>query len=337
MKRLITAALALTLLAWGQGLAAQTTHTESETKRTGPGPNVKVETEIVSGQVKEYEAGKEIEIEGPGGKNHEFDLDKNARVEGAIVVGQMATVHYTKENGIERVVVLAAGAPKTAHGEHAGHAAPALTTGEKAHMESTTKRTGPGPNTKTKTEVVVGTVKEYEAGKEIEIEGPGGKNHEFDLDKNARVEGSIVVGQMATVHYTKENGRERVLVLAAGAPKAPMAGGHPGHAAPSVKPGETAHMESTTKHTGPGPNTKTKTEVVVGTVKEYEAGKEIEVEGPGGKNYEFDLDEQVLVQGAIVKGQQVKVEYTKMDDGTERVVILAPMVGTKPGSKKVKG
>jgi hypothetical protein len=202
------------------------------------------------------------------------------------------------------------------------------------HTESETKRTGPGPNEKVKTEIVSGQVKEYEAGKSIEIEGPGGKNHEFDLDENARVEGSIVVGQTATVHYTKENGNERVVVLAAGAPHAAM---HGGHAAPGLKAGEKAHMESTTKKTGPGPNTKTKTEVVVGTVKEYEAGKEIEVEGPGGKNYEFDLDEQVLVQGAIVKGQQVRVEYTKMDDGTERVVILAPMVGSKPGSKKVKG
>ncbi|MFN2384835.1 MAG: hypothetical protein ABR576_00850 [Thermoanaerobaculia bacterium] len=204
------------------------------------------------------------------------------------------------------------------------------------HTESETKRRGPGSNEKVETEIVSGQVKEYEAGKEIEIEGPGGKNHEFDLDENARVEGSIVVGQTATVHYTKENGKERVVVLAAGALRAPMAGGHPGHGAPAVKPGEKARMESTTERTGPGRNIKTKREVVVGTVKEYEAGKQIEVEGPSGKNHEFDLDEQVLVKGAIVKGQQVKVEYTKMDDGTERVVILAPMVGTKPDSRKVK-
>ena len=204
------------------------------------------------------------------------------------------------------------------------------------HTESETKRTGPGPNVKVKTEIVTGLVKEYEAGKEIEIEGPGGKNHEFDLDENARVEGQIVVGQTATVHFTKENGKERVVVLAAGAPKAAAPAEHAGHGAPVVKPGEKAHMESTTKRTGPGPNTKTRTEIVVGTVKEYEAGKEIQVEGPAGEDFEFDLDDQVIVQGAIVKGQHVRVEYRKSDDGTERVVILAPVVGAKTG-KKAKG
>ena len=226
MKKLLTAALAVTLLAWGQGLAAQTTHTESVTKRKGPGPDDKLKTETVTGRVTEYEAGKEIEVEGPGGKNYEFDLDENARVEGTITVGQTATVHYVKENGRERVVVLSDAVPAD---PHAGHAAPA-------------------------------------------------------------------------------------------------------------KPGEKVHMESTTKREGPGPNIKTKTEVVVGTVKEYEAGKEIQVEGPGGKDFEFDLDDQVVVKGAIVKGQPVRVEYTRMDDGTERVMILAPAVAAKkPNSRKVKG
>ena len=202
------------------------------------------------------------------------------------------------------------------------------------HTESVTKRKGPGPNDKVKTETVTGKVTEYEAGKEIDVEGPGGKNFEFDLDENAQVEGVITVGQTATVHFVKENGRERVVVLSGAAPAADP---HAGHGA-AAKPGEKVHMESTTKREGPGPNAKTKTEVVVGTVKEYEAGKEIEVEGPGGEDYEFDLDEQVLVKGAIVKGQPVRVEYTKLDDGTERVMILAPAVAaTKPNSKKVKG
>ena len=200
------------------------------------------------------------------------------------------------------------------------------------HTESETKRKGPGPNDKVKTEIVTGKVTEYEAGKEIEVEGPGGKNFEFDLDENARVEGAITVGQTATVHYVKENGKERVVVLSGATPAADP---HAGHTAP--KPGEKVYMESTTKHTGPGPNTKTKTEVVVGTVKAYEAGKEIEVEGPGGKDFEFDLDEQVVVKGAIVKGQSVRVEYIKMDDGTERVMILAPAVAATKDSKKVKG
>ena len=108
MKKLLTAALAVTLLAWGQGLAAQTTHTESETKRKGPGPNDKVKTEIVTGKVTEYEAGKEIEVAGPGGKDFEFDLDEQVIVKGAIVKGQPVRVEYTKmDDGTERVLILA--------------------------------------------------------------------------------------------------------------------------------------------------------------------------------------------------------------------------------------
>jgi len=211
-----------------------------------------------------------------------------------------------------------------------GHAA-----AQTAHTESVTKRKGPGPNTKVKTEIVTGKVTEYEAGREIEIEGPGGDDFAFDLDENARVEGAIAVGQVATVHFTKgSDGKKTVVVLSAGAAAAknPHASQH---AAPSGAPGTKARMESETKRTGPGPNSKVRTEVVVGTVKEYEAGREIEVEGPAGEDYEFDLDEDVVVKGAIVRGQHVRVEYTKYDDGRERVTILsAPVART---TKKAKG
>ena len=54
-----------------------------------------------------------------------------------------------------------------------------------------------------------GTVKEYEAGKKIKLTGPGDKTYAFELGESARVEGAIVVGQMATVKYTKGYGRER--------------------------------------------------------------------------------------------------------------------------------
>lgn len=206
----------------------------------------------------------------------------------------------------------------------------------KTHTETVTKKTGPGPNTKEKTEIVTGKVTEYEAGKEIEIEGPEGKKHEFDLDENARINGTIAVGQMATVEYTKaEDGKERVVVVAAGekAPAKAASQAHGDHGQPAAATGGRMHVESTTKRTGPGPNTKIKHEIVVGVVKEYEAGKEIEIEGPSGKNFEFDLDEQVAVKGAIAVGQRARVEYTKGDDGVDRVLILTHEAA-KPDPKK---
>src|SRR5262247_3301447 len=136
---------------------------------------------------------------------------------------------------------------------------------EKQHTETTVKKTGPGPDVKTKTETVVGTVRDYEPGKKIKVEGPGGKDYSFDLDENAKLEGSVVVGQMAKVTYYKDNdGRERVTVLSE-APKGAQASAN----APRV------HSESTVKHKGPGPDMTAKSEVVVGTVKEFEPGKKI--------------------------------------------------------------
>jgi len=73
--------------------------------------------------------------------------------------------------------------------------------------------------------------------------------------------------------------------------------------------------ESTTKHTGPGPNTKEKSKVVVGVVKKYEAGKKIVVTGPKDKDYSFDLDDNVGVTGDIAVGEKVKVTYSKSDSG----------------------
>lgn len=206
------------------------------------------------------------------------------------------------------------------------------------HTESVTKKTGAGPDSKAKTEIVTGKVKEYEPGKEIEIEGPDGNDHEFDLDENATVKGKITVGETATVQFTKgEDGKKRVVVLSAGAATADQthAAHAAGHAVPPATQEARTHVETTTKREGPGPNTKTKTEVVIGTVKEYEAGDKITVEGPNHEDYSFDLDAQVTVKGPIVKGQKVRVEYTKSEQGTEHVVILAPVI-TKPG-KKVKG
>jgi hypothetical protein len=187
------------------------------------------------------------------------------------------------------------------------------------HTESKTKQTGPGPDTKVKGESVVGTVKEYEAGKKIKVTGPNDKVYSFDLDEAVRVNGTVAVGQMAKVEWTKENGRERVTVIAPFGlgirssvvktkPVAPAAG-HDLH----LKSEKTIHQ--------PGPNVKTKTEVVVGTVKEFEPGKKIKVIGPNDKDFSFDLDGGVTMNGTVAVGRRVKVEYTKGDMGNHVTVV----------------
>jgi hypothetical protein len=192
---------------------------------------------------------------------------------------------------------------------------------EPAHTETEVKHTGAGPNTKSKTESVTGTVKEYEAGKRIKMTGPGDKTYTFDLDENARVEGSIAVGQAAKVTFTKSSdGVERVTVISEGS-GAHGATGAMGSSAAAA--GERMKVETETKHTGVGPNTKTKTETVVGTVKKFEAGKSIEVTGPGDKNYSFDLDDSAGVKGNVAVGDRVKVTYTKTDSG-DKVTTVQP-------------
>ena len=206
------------------------------------------------------------------------------------------------------------------------------------HTETTTKHTGAGPNTKTKTEWVSGTVKEYDAGKKIKIEGPGGKDYSFDLDKDAHVKGSIAIGQRAKVGYTKDaDGKEHVTVISPGGTmtdtKQPASKHSHKRAASSdetqaANAGPRMHSESTTKHTGPGPDTKQSNEVVVGTVKKYEAGKKIEVTGPGDKDYSFDLDHAAGVQGNVAIGDRVKVTYTKTAEGN-KVTTVQPEHGGK--------
>jgi len=183
----------------------------------------------------------------------------------------------------------------------------------KTHTETTVKQKGPGPDTKTKTESVVGTVKEYDAGKKIKISGPGDKTYSFDLDEGAKVNGSIVVGQPAKVHYTKDSeGHEHVSVISEASSVA---------SGVSAKPA--THTEKTVKTKNPnGPDTKVKTESVVGTVKEYEAGKKIVVSGPNSKSYSFDLDENASVRKPVAVGDGVKVTYTK-GDGGEKVTVVS--------------
>ncbi len=187
-----------------------------------------------------------------------------------------------------------------------------------AHTETTTKQTGPGPTVKTHMEWVTGTVEDYEPGKKIKVSGPGGKSYSFDLDEGARVHGTIVVGKTAKVGHGKtSDGREYVTVVSQASA-----------AAQSDASAPRAHVESSVKTTGPGPNQKTKSETVVGVVREYEPGKSIKVVGPGDKEYRFDLDENAGVQGTFLQGDRVRVTYTKTASG-DKVTTVRPAHGSK--------
>ena len=139
------------------------------------------------------------------------------------------------------------------------------------------------------------------------------KSYSFDLGENARVEGAIVVGQMATVKYSKgTDGKETVLVLSEATANAVTAANAP-----------KMHSKSTTKISGPAASRKTKTEVVVGTVKEYEAGKSIKVTGPKSKDYSFDLTDMAPLKTAVTVGERVKVTFRKSDNGAKVTTIVA--------------
>jgi hypothetical protein len=196
---------------------------------------------------------------------------------------------------------------------------------EKVHTESKVKQTGPGPNVKVKSETTVGTVKEYEAGRKIKIIGPQDKTYSFDLDQDARVIGKIAPGETATVTWKKDtNGKEHVSVIRG-------SGAAQGAAETAKEPqpaeGNAMRMKSETTVHQPGPNARVKTEVVVGTVKEFEPGKRIKVTGPEEKDYAFNLDKGVGMKGKVVVGSRVKVEYTKGDDGVERVTVVSLVPG----------
>ena len=77
-------------------------------KETGPGPKVK--TTVVTGVVTKYEPGNELEIRPADGNMHDFDLEDNVQITGAIAVGQPVTVTYTEVNGKKRASIIAVGA-----------------------------------------------------------------------------------------------------------------------------------------------------------------------------------------------------------------------------------
>ncbi len=187
-------------------------------------------------------------------------------------------------------------------------------TPEKQAVETTTTlQTLPGATLKSETQSVLGTVKEYEAGKTIQLSGPGEKSYSFDLRGDAKVEGTIVVGQTATVTYTKgTDGKETVVAVSEATANAATAADAP-----------KMHSETVTKSSGPTASTKTTTETVVGIVKEYELGKSIKVTGPKNKDYSFDLTDMASLKKAVTVGERVKVTFTKSDGGDKVTTIVA--------------
>src|SRR5262249_16172547 len=99
------------------------------------------------------------------------------------------------------------------------------------------------------------------------------------------------------------------------------------------KPSGSMASESTTKRKEEGKTTKVKTQTVVGTVKEYEAGKKIVVVGPKKKDYSFDLDQNAGVTGDISTGTKVKGTYTK-DESGQKVTTVAPYGTSKKKTTK---
>jgi hypothetical protein len=80
---------------------------ESTTKTKGPGKNVKVKTETVIGNVKEFESGKKIVVTGPKDKDFKFDLDDSVAMTAPVSVGERVKVTYTRgDNGDKAVTVV---------------------------------------------------------------------------------------------------------------------------------------------------------------------------------------------------------------------------------------
>lgn len=86
---------------------------------------------------------------------------------------------------------------------------------EQEGSTTTMKETGPGPNVKTT--VVTGVVTKYQPGEELELRPADGNMHDFDLEDDVKINGTILVGQPATVTYTEVNGKKRASIVAVGA------------------------------------------------------------------------------------------------------------------------
>ncbi len=190
----------------------------------------------------------------------------------------------------------------------------AQTPEKKAVETTTTKQTGPGATLKTETQSVTGTVKEYEVGKKIKLSGPGDKSYCVRPRRECQGRGNDRrrPDGHGPVHQGDVDGKESVSVVSEATANAVTAADAP-----------KMHSESTTKNSGPERPRSTKTETVVGTVKEYEVGKSIKVTGPKDKDYSFDLTGMAALKNAVTVGERVKVTFTKSDSG-DKVTTIVP-------------
>ncbi len=79
--------------------------------------NSRVETQTVTGRVREYEPGWKIVLGGPYERSYSFDLDGSVKVDGVVLEGQTARVEYTRDkDGRQRVTVISAVTRETAAG-----------------------------------------------------------------------------------------------------------------------------------------------------------------------------------------------------------------------------
>jgi hypothetical protein len=123
----------------------------------------------------------------------------------------------------------------------------------------------------------------------------------------------IVVGQMATVRFSKgTDGKESVIAISEATANAVIAADAP-----------KMHSESTTKMSAAPAGAEMKKEVVIGVVKEYEAGKSVKVTGPDSKDYSFDLTDMAPLKKTVTVGERVKVTFTKSDNGDKATTIVS--------------
>lgn len=93
----------------------------------------------------------------------------------------------------------------------------------------------------------------------------------------------------------------------------------------SAPTGTTMEKTETKKVKDPnGPDTKTKKTTVIGSVKEYEAGKKIKIATSKSKSKSFDLDAKdttATVDPAVAVGSRVQVVDAKDDAGNHVITV----------------
>jgi ribosomal protein S17 len=220
------------------------------------------------GRIKTLETGKKVEIDVRDGMDREFDLtehDTHVSLAPGLQVGDTVKVTETESDGRKTVTI-------------ARYEGSAMAGDE-------TARAG---DRETDTEVAIGKVEEYEAGKEIEIDVENAFfDREYELnerDTQVSVEPGIQVGDAVKVTETEADGRKTVTIakLGSGAMSANGAAA-----------GADADVESK-----------------VGKIKKYQAGKHIEIDMDNAMDREFDLTDRDLrasVAPGLSVGDSVKI------------------------------